>query len=177
MFSSLIRRIIPKYMKIKLGAAALALTFFLSGCSSPSNEESSGSLNNSCQAAGEEDLKLVTQVMIDSRYRIESGFTAMFPPRKDGPLYIVAPPYDYVLAATIRNTEGDSVVGLWGIWRQRFGDRAAIFALNKQTQKYSIDLAYWSGSGRGEEFTASAEDKARFLKLSVDKNLISCFQN
>ena len=164
-------------MRIKLGAAALALIFFLSGCSSPSNEESSGSFNNSCQAASEEDLKLITQVMIDSGYRIESGFTAMSPPRKDRPVPPVAPPYDYVLAATIRNTEGDSVVGLWGIWRQRFGDRAAIFALNKQTQKYSIDLAYWSGSGRGEEFTASAEDKARFLKLSVDKNLISCFQN
>ena len=177
MFLSLIRRIIPKFMKIKLGAAALVLTFFLSGCSSPSNEESSGSLNNSCQAADEEDLKLVTQVMIDSRYRIESGFTAMFPPRKDGPLYIVAPPYDYVLAATIRGTEGDSVVGLWGIWRQRHGDRAWIFALNKQTHKYSVDLAYWGDSGRGEEFTASAEDKARFLQLSVDKNLISCFQN
>ena len=177
MFLSLIRRIIPKCMKIKLGISALVIIFFLSGCSSPSNEESSGSFNNSCQAADEEDLKLLTQGLIDSRHRVESGFMAMFPPRKDGPLYIVAPPYDYVLAATIRNTEGDSVVGLWGIWRQRFGDRAAIFALNKQTQKYSIDLAYWSGSGRGEEFTASAEDKARFLKLSVDKNLISCFQN
>ena len=177
MFLSLIRRIIPKCMKIKLGATALVLIFFLSGCSSPSNEESSGSDNNSCQAADEEDLTLVTQVMIDSRYRVESGFIAMFPPRKNGPVYIVAPPYDYVLAATIRNTEGDSVVGLWGIWRQSHGDRAAIFALNEQTQKYSVDLAYWSGSGRGEEFTASAEDKARFLKLSVDKNLISCFQN
>ena len=177
MFLSLIRRIIPKCMKIKLGISALVIIFFLSGCSSPSNEESSGSFNNSCQAADEEDLKLVTQGLIDSRHRVESGFMAMFPPRKDGPLYIVAPPYDYVLAATIRNTEGDSVVGLWGIWRQRFGDRAAIFALNKQTQKYSIDLAYWSGSGRGELFTARAEDKARILQLSVDTNLISCFQN
>jgi hypothetical protein len=89
----------------------------------------------------------------------------------------VAPPYDYVLAATIRGSQGDSVVGLWGIWRQRYGDRAAIFALNKETQKYSIDLAYWDDIGRGEEFTASAEDKVRFLQLSVDTNLISCFQN
>jgi hypothetical protein len=164
-------------MKIKLGTAALALIFFLSGCSSSLNEDSSGSFNNSCQAADEEDLKLATQVMIDSGYRIESGFTAMFPPRKDGPVYIVAPPYDYVLAATIRGSQGDSVVGLWGIWRQRYGDRAAIFALNKETQKYSIDLAYWDDIGRGEEFTASAEDKVRFLQRSVDTNLISCFQN
>ena len=164
-------------MKTKIGAAALVLIFFLSGCSSPSNEESSGSDNNSCQAADEEDLKLVTQVMIDSRYRIESGFTVMFPPRKDGPLYIVAPPYDYVLAATIRGTEGDSVIGLWGIWKYRYVGEAKIFALNKQTQKYSIDLAYWGDSGRGELFTARAADKARILQLSVDTNLISCFQN
>ena len=164
-------------MKIRIGATALALTFFLSGCSSPSNEESSGSLNNSCQAADEEDLKLVTKGIIDSRYKVESGFMAKFPPRKNGPVYIVAPPYDYVIAATIRGTEGDSVIGLWGIRRGISRERAAIFALNKQTQKYSIDLAYWHGGGRGEEFTASAEDKARFLQLSVDKNLISCFQN
>ena len=163
-------------MKIKLGTAALALIFFLSGCSSSLNEDSSGSFNNSCQAADEEDLKLATQVMIDSGYRIESGFTAMFPPRKDGPVYIVAPPYGYVLVATIRGTEEDSVIGLWGIWRDISRERVAIFALNKQTQKYSVDLAYWDDSGRGEEFTAIAEDKARFLQLSVDANLISCFQ-
>jgi hypothetical protein len=114
--------------------------------------------------------------MIDSKYRVESGFTAMFPPRKDGLRYIVAPPYDYVLAATIRGTEGDSVIGLWGIWKyQRHGD-ARIFALNKQAHEYSIDLAYWDGSGRGEEFTATTEDKARILQLSVDANLIACFQ-
>ena len=136
-------------MKTRIGTVVLALTFFLSGCSSPSNEESSSAAIDTCQAADEEDLKLVNQGMIDSKYRVESGFTAMFPPRKDGPLYIVAPPYDYVLAATIRGSQGDSVVGLWGIWRQRYGDRAAIFALNKQTQKYSIDLAYWHGGGRG----------------------------
>jgi hypothetical protein len=104
-------------LRIKLGTAALAFTFILCGCSSPSNEELSGSFNNSCQAADEEDLKLVTQGMIDSKYSIESGFIAMFPPRKDGPVYIVAPPYDYVLAATIRGTEGDSAIGLWGIWK------------------------------------------------------------
>ena len=164
-------------MKIKLGTAALALIFFLSGCSSSLNEDSSGSLNNSCQAADEEDLKLVTQGLIDSKYRVESGFIAMFPPRKDGPVYIVAPPYDYVIAATIRGTEGDSVIGLWGIWKYRYVGEAKIFALNKQTQKYSIDLAYWGDSGRGELFTARAEDKARILQLSVDTNLISCFQN
>jgi len=163
-------------MKIRIGTAALALTFFLSGCSSTSNDDSSGSLNNSCRAADEEDLKLVNQGMIDLKYRVESGFTAMFPPRKDGLLYIVAPPYDYVLAATIRGTEGDSVIGLWGIWKyQRHGD-ARIFALNKQAHEYSIDLAYWDGSGRGEEFTATTEDKARILQLSVDANLIACFQ-
>ena len=177
MFLSLIRRIIPKCMKIKLGISALVIIFFLSGCSSPSNEESSGSFNNSCQAADEEDLKLLTQGLIDSRHRVESGFMAMFPPRKDGPLYIVAPPYDYVLAATIRGTEGDSVIGLWGIWKYRYVGEAKIFALNKQTQKYSIDLAYWGDSDRGELFTARAEDKARILQLSVDTNLISCFQN
>ena len=177
MFLSLIRRIIPKCMKIKLGISALVIIFFLSGCSSPSNEESSGSFNNSCQAADEDDLKLVTQGLIDSRHRVESGFMAMFPPRKDGPLYIVAPPFDYVLAATIRGTEGDSVIGLWGIWKYRYVGEAKIFALNKQTQKYSIDLAYWGDSGRGELFTARAEDKARILQLSVDTNLISCFQN
>lgn len=164
-------------MKIKLGTVALVLIFFLSGCSSPSNEESNGAFNNSCQAADEEDLKLVTQGLIDSKYRVESGFMAMFPPRKDGPVYIVAPPYDYVLAATIRGTEGDSVIGLWGIWKHTYVDEAKIFALNKQTQKYSVDLAYLDESGRGEEFTASAEDKARILQLSVDTNLISCFQN
>ena len=164
-------------MKTKIGAAALALTFFLSGCSSPSNEESSGSDNNSCQAADEEDLKLVTQGLIDSRHRVESGFMAMFPPRKNVPVYIVAPPYDYVIAATIRGTEGVSVIGLWGIWKHRYVGEAKIFALNKQTQKYSIDLAYWQDGGRGELFTASAEDKARILQLSVDTNLISCFQN
>ena len=164
-------------MRIKLGAAALALIFFLSGCSSPSNEESSGSFDNSCQAADEEDLKLVTQGLIDSKYRVESGFIAMFPPRKDGPVYIVAPPYDYVLAATIRDTEGDSVIGLWGIWRRSPTTVIAVFALNKQTQNYSIDLAYWDDSGRGQEYAASAEDKARILQLSVDTNLISCFQN
>ena len=163
-------------MKTKIGAAALVLIFLLSGCSSPSNEESSGSLNNSCQAADEEDLKLVTKGIIDSRYRVESGYIAMFPPRKNGPVYIVAPPYDYVIAAIIRGTEGDSVIGLWGIWRGISRERAAIFPLNKQTQKYSVDLAYWEDSGY-EEFTPSAEDKARILQLSVDKNLISCFQN
>ena len=163
-------------MKIKLGTAALALIFFLSGCSSSLNEDSSGSFNNSCQAADEEDLKLVTQGLIDSKYRVESGFMAMFPPRKDGPVYIVAPPYDYVIAATIRGTEGDSVIGLWGIWKHTYVDEAKIFALNKQTQKYSVDLVYWEDSGY-EEFTPSAEDKARILQLSVDTNLISCFQN
>jgi hypothetical protein len=154
----------------------VVLTLFLSGCSSPSNEESSSAAIDTCQAADEEDLKLANQGMIDSRYRIESGFTAMFPPRKDGPVYIVAPPYGYVLAATIRGAEGDSVIGLWGIWRDISRERVAIFALNKQTQKYSVDLAYWDDSGRGEEFTAIAEDKARFLQLSVDANLIACFQ-
>ena len=163
-------------MKIRIGTAALALTFFLSGCSSPSNVELSGSFNNSCQAASEDDLKLVNQGMTDSKYSIESGFIAMFPPRKDGPVYIVAPPYDYVLAATIRGTEGDSAIGLWGIWKHTHLDEAKIFALNKQTQKYSVDLAYWGDSVRGEEFTASAEDKARILKLSVDTNLVSCVQ-
>ena len=159
-----------------LQVAGVVLTLFLSGCSSPSNEESSSAAIDTCQAADEEDLKLVNQGMIDSKYRVESGFTAMFPPRKDGLRYIVAPPYDYVLAATIRGTEGDSVIGLWGIWKyQRHGD-ARIFALNKQAHEYSIDLAYWDGSGRGEEFTATAEDKARILQLSIDANLIACFQ-
>ena len=88
----------------------------------------------------------------------------------------MAPPYDYVIAATIRGTEGDSVIGLWGIWRGISRERAAIFPLNKQTQKYSVDLVYWKDSGY-EEFTPSAEDKARILQLSVDSNLISCFQN
>jgi len=160
-----------------LQVAGVVLTLFLSGCSSPSNEESSSAAIDACQAADEEDLKLVSQGMIDSRYRIESGFTAMFPPRKDGPVYIVAPPYGYVLVATIRGTEEDSVIGLWGIWRGISREGVAIFALNKQTQKYSVDLAYWGDSGRGQEYAASAEDKARFLQLSVDKNLISCFQN
>ena len=175
MFLSLIRRIIPKCMKLRIGIAALTLTFFLSGCSSPSNEESSGSFNKSCRAASEEDLKLVTQGIIDSKYRIDSGFIAMFPPRKDGPVYIVAPNFDYVLAASIRSSKRDSVIGLWGI--QRFFSGVQIFALNEQTQKYSVDLAYWDDSGRGREFTASAEDKARILQLSVDTNLISCVQN
>jgi len=163
-------------MKTRIGTVVLALTLVLSGCSSSSNKESSSAAIDACQAADEEDLKLVNQGMIDLKYRVESGFTAMFPPRKDGPVYIVAPPYGYVLAATIRGTEGDSVIGLWGIWRDIFRERVAIFALNKQTQKYSVDLAYWDDSGRGEEFTAIAEDKARFLRLSVDANLISCFQ-
>ncbi len=162
-------------MKTRIGTVVLALTFFLSGCSSPSNEESSSAAIDTCQAADEEDLKLVNQGMIDSRYRIESGFTAMFPPRQDGLWRIVAPPYDYVLAATIRGTGGDSVIGLWGIWKFHPGD-ARIFALNKQAHEYSIDLAYWDGSGRGKEFTATAEDKARILQLSIDANLIACFQ-
>jgi len=162
-------------MKIRIGTTALVLTFFLSGCSSPSNDESSGAVNIICRAAVEEDLKLVTQGMIDSKHRVESGFIARFPPRKDGPMSIVAPPYDYVLAATIRGTEGDSVIGLWGIWKDS-SDYVRIFALNKQTEKYSIDLAYWGDSDRGDEFTAKTEDKARILQLSVDTNLISCFQ-
>jgi len=159
-----------------LQVAGVVLTLFFSGCSSSSNEESSSAAIDTCQAADQEDLKLVNQGMIESRYRIESGFTAMFPPREDEPRYIVAPPYDYVLAATIRGIDGDSVIGLWGIWKyQRHGD-ARIFALNKQAHEYSIDLAYWDGSGRGEEFTATAEDKARLLQLSVDANLIACLQ-
>ena len=162
-------------MKTRIGTVLLALTLVLSGCSSSSNEESSSAAIDTCQAADEEDLKLVTQGMIDSKYRIESGFMAKFPPRKDGPVYIVAPPYGYVLVATIRGTEGDSVIGLWGIWRYSSGG-VMIFALNKQTEKYSIDLAYWGDSDRGDEFTARTEDKARFLQLSVDANLISCFQ-
>jgi len=163
-------------MKTRIGTVVLALTLVLSGCSSSSNKESSSAAIDACQAADEEDLKLVNQGMIDLKYRVESGFTAMFPPRKDEPLYIVAPPYDYVLAATIRGTEGDSVIGLWGIWKFRFHGDVRIFALNKQAHEYSIDLAYWDGSGRGEEFTPTAEDKARILQLSVDANLIACFQ-
>jgi hypothetical protein len=159
-----------------LQVAGVVLTLFFSGCSSSSNEESSSAAIDTCQAADEEDLKLVNQGMIDSRYRIESGFTAMFPPREDEPRYIVAPPYDYVLAATIRGIDGDSVIGLWGIWKYRHFGEARIFALNKQAHEYSIDLAYWDGSGRGEEFTATAEDKARILQLSVDANLIACLQ-
>ncbi len=88
----------------------------------------------------------------------------------------MAPPYDYVLAATIRGAEGDSVVAIWGIWKYRHRGEARIFALNKQARKSSTDLAYWNDSGRGEDFTAKAEDKARILELSVDANLISCFQ-
>jgi hypothetical protein len=163
-------------MRIRVGAAALALTFFLSSCATSSNEESSSAAIETCQAADEEDLKLVNQGMIGSKYRVESGFIARFPPREDEPLYIVAPPYDYVLAATIRGAEGDSVVAIWGIWKYQHRGEARIFALNKQARKYSTDLAYWNDSRRGEEFTAKAEDKARILELSVDANLISCFQ-
>ena len=170
-------------MKIKLGIAALTLTFLLSSCSSSSSEESSSAPVNTCQSASDEDLNNINKGMISTKYRVESGFRSPFPP-DNGVRYYVAQPQNYVLAATIQGTEGDSVIGLWGIQIGRGFDPVSIFALNKQTQKYSVDLqstSYYDRSGnlrrdRGEEFTATTEAKADLLQLSVDTNLISCFQ-
>ncbi len=58
-------------MRIRVGAAALALTFLLSSCATSSNEESSSAAIETCQAADEEDLKLVNQGMFGSKYRVE----------------------------------------------------------------------------------------------------------
>jgi len=163
-----------------IGTATLALTFLLCSCSSSSSEESSSAPVNTCQSASDEDLKNINEGMISTKYRVESGFRSPFPP-DNGVRYIVAPPQNYVLAATIQGTEGESVIGLWGIHiGPNFGK--LIFALNKQTQKYSVDLqstSYRDRAGnlrpdRGEEFTATIE--AYLLQLSVDTNLISCFQ-
>jgi len=120
--------------------------------------------DNNCWPAYDEDLKLVTQGMINSKYSVGSGFMAIFPPSDIK--YIVAPPQNYVIAGTIRGIEGDSVIGLWGIWKDG-NDDVRIFALNKQTQKYSIAL---------QSSAWLDEVKANLLQLSVDTNLISCFK-
>ena len=121
--------------------------------------------------------------MISTKYKVEAGFRSPFPP-DNGVRYIVASPQNYVVAATIQGTEGDSVIGLWGIQIGTGFDPVSIFALNKKTEKYSVDLqftSYYDSSGnlrrdRGKEFTPTAEAKADLLQLSVDTNLISCFQ-
>jgi hypothetical protein len=162
---------------------ALVLAFLLSSCSSSSTEESSTAPVNTCESASDEDLKNINEGMISAKYRVESGFRSPFPP-DDGLRYIVAPPQKYVIAATIQGTEGDSVIGVWGIQIGVNFSPVSIFALNKQTQKYSVDLQsnfYYDKSGnlrrdRGEEFTAAAEAKTDLLQLSVDTNLLSCFQ-
>ena len=166
-----------------IGAAALALTFLLSSCSSSSTEELSSASVNACQSASDEDLENINVGMISTKYKVEAGFRSPFPP-DNGVRYIVAPPQNYVVAATIQGTEGDSVIGLWGIQIGTGFDPVSIFALNKKTEKYSVDLqftSYYDSSGnlrrdRGKEFTPTTEAKADLLQLSVDTNLISCFR-
>lgn len=166
-----------------IGAAALALTFLLSSCSSSSSEELSSAPVNTCQSASEVDLENINVGMLSTNHKVEAGFRSPFPP-DNGIRYIVAPPQNYVVAATIQGTEGDSVIGLWGIQIGMGFDPVSIFALNKKTEKYSVDLqftSYYDSSGnlrrdRGKEFTPTAEAKADLLQLSVDTDLISCFR-
>ena len=166
-----------------IGAAALALTFLLSSCSSSSTEELSSAPVNTCQSASEEDLENITVGMISTKHKVEAGFRSPFPP-DNGVRYFVAPPQNYVIAAIIQGTEGDSVIGLWGIQIGWGFDPVSIFALNRKTEKYSVDLqftSYYDSSGnlrrdRGKEFTPTAEAKADLLQLSVDTDLISCFR-
>ena len=127
--------------------------------------------SNTCRAAFGGYLKLVNQGMINSKYRVKSGFMV---DRYDfdGPMSQIRNEHK-VLAANIQGIGGDSVIAMWGI--EAIDNDVRIFALNKQTKKYSIDLAYLAGSDRGKKFTVSPEVKADALQLSVDKKLISCF--
>jgi len=109
--------------------------------------------------------------MVSSKYTVESGFAADFNADDVEAIKQVFPSYasPKVIAAAIKGTDGDSVIGLWGIQKFDYGWR--ITALNKQTQEYSnlgADLA---------EGSATARVNAQMLELSVNTNAISCLQN
>ena len=127
--------------------------------------------SNTCRAAFGGYLKLVNQGMINSKYRVKSGFMV---DRYDfdGPMSQIRNEHK-VLAANIQGIGGDSVIGMWGI--EVLDNDVRIFALNNQTKKYSIDLEYLAGSDRGRKFTVRTQVKADALQLSLDKKLISCF--
>lgn len=158
------------------GVMSLALTFVLSACSSSpseqlSSEELSGAATKACQAASEEDLNNINEGMISSKYMAESGFVADFNAGDVDAIRQVFPSYvsPKVIAAAIKGSDGDSVIGLWGIQKFDYGWR--ITALNKQTQEYSnlgADLAQGS---------ATARVNAQMLELSVNTNVISCLKN
>ena len=70
-------------MKKNLGilwTTALALTFFLTSCSSSSNEVTSSAPINTCQTASGEDLNNINEGMISTKFQVESGFIADFSP-------------------------------------------------------------------------------------------------
>ena len=157
-----------------LGVAALVSPFFLSACSSSSsssNEESSSAVIQPCQSASNEDLTNINDGMIDRKYRVESGFTAEFNAKDIETIKQVFPSYvsPKIFAANIPTSDGESVIGLWGIQKFDYGWR--ITALNKQTITYSNLGADITGS------SATGRVNAVMLELSVNTNVISCLQN
>ena len=156
---------------IILGTTALTLTFLLSACSSPSNEEATSALVDTCQTASEEDLKNINEGMVSASFRVESGFTADFSAQDTEAIKQVFPSYvsPKVFAAKISSNDGGSVIGLWGIQKFDYGWR--ITALDNQTKEYSnlgADITENSATGRVN---------AVMLELSANTNVISCLQN
>ena len=156
---------------IILGTTALTLTFLLSACSSPSNEEATSALVDTCQTASEEDLKNINEGMVSASFRVESGFTADFSAQDTEAIKQVFPSYvsPKVFAAKIPSNDGGSVIGLWGIQKFDYGWR--ITALDNQTKEYSnlgADITENSATGRVN---------AVMLELSANTNAISCLQN
>ena len=161
-------------VKKKLGllvTATMAIIFLLSACSSSSSQEASTPVIQPCQSASEEDLRNINDGMISSKYRVDSGFTADFSAKDTEAIKQVFPSYmsPKIFAANIPGTDGDSVLGLWGIQKFDYGWR--ITALNDQTKQYSnlgADITENSATGRVN---------AVMLELSVNTNVMSCLQN
>ena len=165
------------YMKI-IAIVTLALGLTLTGCSAALSEDNTKTLSedkdsgviSSCQAAPKDDLKNINDGMISPKYRVESGFVAEFSRADTEQIKSVFPSYTtpQIFAANIPGSDGEFVVGLWGIQKYDYGWR--ITALNKQTRTYSnlgADISENSASGRVN---------AVMLKLSTNTNVLTCLQ-
>jgi hypothetical protein len=135
------------------------------------SEDSSSAAIQPCQSASNEDLTNINDGMIDTKFQVQSGFTADFNTDDIEAIKQVFPTYTSpkVFAANIPGKEGESVIGLWGIQKFDYGWR--ITALNKETMTFSnlgADITESSATGRVN---------AIMLKLSVNTNVISCLQN
>ena len=153
-----------------LGISALIATFSLSACSSSSDEASSSTPINTCETASNEDLNNINEGMKSAKYRVESGFTAEFSADDVAAITQVFPSYSSpkIFAASIPLSDGESVIGLWGIQKFDYGWR--ITALNNETKKYSnlgADISEGSATGRVN---------AVMLERSVNTKIVSCLQ-